>query len=152
MKSTIVAAAVAAALLPAAASASPADVHETVLFWAVDRNGDGAIERAESDTLRGVVFDAIDTNRDGRVSPAEVGLLLVPADPEAKEKAVEKANRKRGQMLARLNLDKPEGVPRDEFLDRGAALFVKADANGDGAIDPAEFTILIADLGVLLPR
>jgi hypothetical protein len=55
-------------------------------------------------------------------------------------------------MLAKLDLDKPEGVPRDEFIDRGAALFAKADANGDGRIDKAEFTILIVDLGVLLPQ
>jgi hypothetical protein len=139
-------------LLPGAAAAAPPPVRDAILFFAVDRNGDGVVERSEADAFRAIVFDAIDTNKDGRVTPQEVGVLLVPISDKASKKEQEKLAKKREQILALLGLAKPEGMARDEFVDLDGAIFVKADANRDGKIGRQEFAVVIKAYGPLLPR
>ena len=46
----------------------------------------------------------------------------------------------------------PEGVAKDEYLDRSPALFTEADADQDGMISPTEFTAIVESYGVLLPK
>jgi Ca2+-binding EF-hand superfamily protein len=149
---TILAAALTAALIPVAASASPGAVRGVILFLAVDRNSDAAVDRSEADGFRSVIFDAIDSNKDGRVTPQEVGILLVPAKADASKKEQDKIAKKREQLLTKLDLAKPEGVAKDEYIDRNAELFAKADANKDGKVSEAEFSVIIDAYGVLLPR
>ena len=150
--SSLIAATLAAILLlPGAAAAAP-PVRDAILFFAVDRNGDGVVERSEADAFRAIVFDAFDTNKDGRVTPQEVGVLLVPISDKASKKEQEKLAKKREQILALLGLAKPEGMARDEFIDLDGAIFVKADADKDGKIGRQEFAVVIKAYGPLLPR
>ena len=97
-------------------------------------------------------FDAIDTNKDGRVTPQEVGVVIVPVKDNASKKELEKAADRREEVLTSLELAKPEGVSRDEYVDRNGALFVKADADKDGRLDPDEFAVFVEGFGVLMPR
>lgn len=153
MRTALLAAVLAAAMAPAAAmAAAPEPVRGVIIFLAADRNGDGAVDRSEADGFRGVIFDAIDTNKDGRLAPQEVGVLVVPGKENADPKEQEKIIKKREELLVKLDLAKPEGVPRDEYLDRNGALFAQADADKDGRITPAEFGVIVEAYGVLLPR
>jgi Ca2+-binding EF-hand superfamily protein len=73
-KSLVVAA---TALAASAAISLPADakpndqVRGTVIFWLLDRNNDGAIDKSEVEALRTVIFDAVDTDHDGKVTREE---------------------------------------------------------------------------------
>jgi Ca2+-binding EF-hand superfamily protein len=144
--------ALAAALVPAAAFAAPESVRAVVIFLAADRNGDGAIDRDEAYGFREVIFDAIDTNKDNRVSPQEVGVLVVPGKDNADPKEQEKIAKRREEILTKLGLAKPEGVPKDEYLDRSLALFEEADADKSGTVSPEEFAVIVEAYGVLLPK
>ncbi len=148
----LLAAALSAVIVPAVAQAAPEPVRAAVIFLAADRNGDGAIDLAEADAFREVIFDAIDTNKDGRLAPQEVGVLIVPGKENADPKEQEKIAKRREELLTKLGLAKPEGVPKDEYLDRNGALFATADADKDGAVSPEEFAVIVEAYGVLLPR
>jgi len=69
--------AAATALAASTALSLPADaapnnqVRGTVIFWLLDRNNDGQIDRSEVEALRTVVFDAVDTDSDGKVTREE---------------------------------------------------------------------------------
>ncbi len=140
-------------LFPAAAIAAtaPTAVRNAVLFYAMDRNGDGAVDRSEADAMRVVIFGVLDANGDGRVTQEEAGAVLLPPKADDNEKKAQKAAKKRQELLVKLDLAKPEGVPQDEFVDRDAAIFVKADKNKDGKVDRTEFAILLGAFGDLLP-
>jgi hypothetical protein len=148
----LLAAALAAAITAAAAHAAPEPVRAVVIFLAADRNGDGGVDRAEADAFRAVIFDAIDTNKDGRVTPQEVGVLIVPGKDNADAKEQEKIAKRREELLAKLELAKPEGVPKDEYLDRNGALFAAADVDKDGTVSREEFAVIVEAYGVLLPK
>lgn len=47
------------------------EIRGTVMFWLLDRNNDGQIDRSEVDALRAVIFDAVDTDGNGSVSQEE---------------------------------------------------------------------------------
>jgi len=57
-------------VLPAAAKPDT-QVRGTVMFWLLDRNNDGAIDKVEVEELRATIFDAVDANNDGRVTKEE---------------------------------------------------------------------------------
>lgn len=57
-------------VLPAAAKPDT-QLRGTVMFWLLDRNNDGTIDKVEVEELRAVIFDAVDANDDGRVSKEE---------------------------------------------------------------------------------
>jgi hypothetical protein len=46
-------------------------VRGAVMFWLLDRNNDGAIDKGEVEALRTVIFDAVDTDGDGSVTKEE---------------------------------------------------------------------------------
>ena len=148
----LLAAALAAALIPVAAEAAPEPVRAAIVFLAADRNSDGGVDRSEADSFRAVIFNAIDTNQDGRLTPQEVGILIVPGKENADAKEQEKIAKKREELLLKLDLAKPEGVAEDEYLDRNGALFAKADADKDGKVSPEEFAVIVEAYGVLLPK
>jgi Ca2+-binding EF-hand superfamily protein len=43
----------------------------TQSFVAVDRNGDGTLDRNEARNVRGLDFERVDTNQNGRIEPRE---------------------------------------------------------------------------------
>ena len=152
-RKALFAAILAAAVVPVAASAAaPEPLRGVIIFLAADRNSDGGVDRAEADGFRAVIFDGIDSNKDGRLTPQEVGVLIVPGKENADPKEQEKIAKKREELLMKLDLAKPEGVSRDEYLDHSGELFAKADADKDGKVSPAEFVVIVDTYGVLLPR
>jgi len=56
--------------LPAHAAPNT-EVRGTVIFWLIDRNADGQIDRSEVEALRTVIFDAVDSDGDGKVTREE---------------------------------------------------------------------------------
>ena len=152
VRSALLPAALAAVVFPGLVAAAPEPVRDAVILAAADRNGDGQVDRSEADAFRVLIFEAIDINKDNRVTPVEVGVLLVPGKDNADPKEQEKIAKKREELLAKLGLAKPEGVPMDEYLDRNGVLFEEADADKSGAVSPAEFAVIIEAYGALLPR
>jgi hypothetical protein len=78
--------ATAAAMVATAAYAQPASddsgaqsipVRGAVMFWLLDRNNDGAIDKGEVEALRTVIFDAVDTDGDGSVTKEEFVAVIV---------------------------------------------------------------------------
>lgn len=56
--------------VPAEAKPST-EVRGAVMFWLLDRNGDGAVDKSEVEALRATIFDAVDANKDGSVTREE---------------------------------------------------------------------------------
>ncbi|MCB1502994.1 MAG: EF-hand domain-containing protein [Bauldia sp.] len=137
---------------PVGALAAPDPVRDVIVFLAADRNGDGSVDRTEADRFREVIFDAIDANNDARLTPQEVGVQLVPAKENADQKELDKIAKRREELLVKLDLAKPEGIAKDEYLDRNGELFAKADADKDGRLSPTEFVVVVDAYGVLLPK
>jgi len=52
------------------------EIRGAVIFWLLDRNNDGQIDRSEVDALRTVIFDAVDTDGNGTVSQEEFIAVL----------------------------------------------------------------------------
>ena len=65
------------ALISGTAMTLPADakpdrqVRSAVIFWLLDRNNDGAIDRSEVEALRATIFEAVDVDHDGTVTRDE---------------------------------------------------------------------------------
>jgi len=198
-------AATAAAFVATAAYAQPASngsaapqmpVRGAVMFWLLDRNNDGAIDKSEVEALRTVIFDAVDTNHDGSVTKDEFVAVVErlhdwrgepggrrhgddrwerhgerhdgppprefgdrrggPRGPEYAErhggpgKNGDFARRGGGRMMDRLGIDTPEGLSKDEFVNRTPLLFDRADENGDGTVSQSEFNQAAGHIGRLI--
>jgi hypothetical protein len=128
------------------------DVRNSIMFWAIDRNADGVIDRSEADALIEVIFDAVDLNGDGRVTREEAGFALVDAKPGADEKTAKRLAKRREDLVVKLNLTKPEGTARDEYLARSGEVFDRADADDSGGLDGVEFVGMAEAFEPLLQR
>ncbi|MEO8667296.1 MAG: hypothetical protein ABI399_02185 [Bauldia sp.] len=146
------------ATLPARAeTAAPTPARAAVLFWLVDRNGDGTIDRKEGDALRAIIFDAIDLNHDGRLTADEAKAVadatrervadriaaIVKVGPAALAAGQEK-------VAERLGITRPDGLARTDFVGGESRMFAAADANGDGKISMSEFEAASGDLRKLI--
>jgi Ca2+-binding EF-hand superfamily protein len=143
-----------AAALPASAAEAPdTSARAAVMFWLIDRNGDGTIDQGEITALRAVIFDAIDVNHDGRLTKDEVKTLAEAgrariADHIAtiiKEGPAKIAER-RAKIAERLGLDTPGGLAKADFVDRKAAIFSRADSDGNGSLSKSEFEAAAGNL------
>jgi hypothetical protein len=158
----------AAALLAGGAAALPASaatVDQTsprgaAIFWLLDRNGDGVIDRSELDALRAVVFDALDTNHDGRLTKDEVAAAASQARERAADRlaALIKAGpakiaERRAQAMSAMGLDNPDGIGRADFLAREPRLLSKADSDGNGSLSRSEFDAASVTMkGMIAPQ
>lgn len=98
-------------------------------FEEIDANSDGQVTQDEMTAHRKARFDSVDADGDGVLSRAEI-------EARGKEKAAKRA----GKMIERMDTDGDGGVSFDEMqAKRGGKMFERADTDGDGAITKAEF-------------
>lgn len=101
-----------------------------ISFKALDTNGDGKITQAEMDASKKARFAASDANGDGMLSADEMAA-------QGKERMAKRI----GRMIAKRDAD---GDGMLSFAEMGAGrdgnrLFMRVDANGDGAVTAQEF-------------
>jgi hypothetical protein len=146
--------------LPATAATDPAPVPGTVMFWLMDRNGDGAIDRQEIEALRAVVFDSLDLDKNGSVTKEEVGNVgkqirgkIADRNAERIKDGPKKRFDRRDKLMAKLGLDQPGGIAKAAFVSRDTVLFAEADENNDGRITVEEFAAVRDGMrGALMPE
>lgn len=164
----------AAALAASAAFALPASagpdmtVRGSVAFWLLDRNNDGAIDKAEIEQLRTAIFDAVDTNADGRVTKDEFADVIERAEEwrgrhgprhgHWEEHGERKGGPGKGEfaehrgerMMGRLGIDAADGLSRTDFIGRTPMLFERADEDDNGSVSKSEFEQAAGRIGRMI--
>ena len=144
-------------VLTAPAHAETDTSRNDILFTLADRNNDGAIDPSEIIVLRAALFDAMDLDHDGHLTRSEAMIVAERMRARVGDRlaAVVKAGpggllRKREMAAARLGLDKPGGVSRDDFIGRNSQVLAQADADANGTISRAEFDAVARFVGAAL--
>jgi len=131
--------ALAAALGPALACAA---APESPGFAALDRDGNGAISRAEFLELRKAMFARIDADGSGTITRAEI---------DAARATLPQGNRRGGEnRIWAQDANRDGKLTLAEYTSQTRG-FDMADRNGDGALSPAEFERVARFLGQI-PR
>jgi hypothetical protein len=169
-KTMLVAAAAlaASAVFTLPASAGPdMTVRGAVAFWLLDRNNDGAIDKAEIEQLRTAIFDAVDTNADGRVTKDEFTDVIERAEEWRGrhgprhghwEEHGHKGGPRKGEfvehrgerMMGRLGIDSSDGLRKTDFIGRTPKLFERADEDDNGSVSKSEFEQAAGHIGRLI--
>ena len=159
--STLLAAIPAFAAAPDAAAAGPAPQRAAVMFWFLDRNNDGFIDKTEIAEFRTVRFQSMDTNGDGVLTKDEATAALsqrmMRRGPHGKhgeqannddngrhaqkaERWQARAEKREARMLQRLGFDGDKTtITLADFVALDDPMLKRADANDDGKISKAEF-------------
>lgn len=143
-------AATAAGLALPAAAAETASPRAKMMFWFMDRNGDGYIDATEIEAVRTARFKTMDADGDGKLTRAEANAAFEAGRGRGwhggKHKAEDASMRgdrsaKREQaMLKRFGFtDGSDSVTLVEFVAVDSPMLKRADTNGDGKISEAEF-------------
>ncbi|MGE4219377.1 MAG: EF-hand domain-containing protein [Alphaproteobacteria bacterium] len=115
----------AAGLLPAIALADS--------FAGLDRNGDGAVDRAEWSAASAERFAGLDANGDGRLNMVEIATIPVTPGPSA-----QRLRETRQREYQAMDADGDGEVSREEYLAVSLTRFQALDRNGDQRIAEAE--------------
>lgn len=106
----------------------------------IDADGDGRLSLAEVLDWREAVFFAMDADSDGAVSEAEYqavrfgpGAIEGAQGPRAAAMQARKA-----EAFKAMDTAGTGAVPFEAFMAEAAALFARADADGNGYLDPTE--------------
>lgn len=169
--STVTALPAFAATDSAAASAPAAQPRAKMLFWFLDRNGDGVIDQNEITAYRTARFNALGGHdgvltRDEVVAawstmrsthhhrrPAQMGGAAQAqgasgdqANAARKERVAAWRQKRQEKMLERMGFkDGVNQITLAEFLKLPSPLFTRADPNGTGKITEAAFLAAFAD-------
>lgn len=136
MKTTVLMAGIAAALVLTSVEVNAKPGGQRVDFETLDVNGDGQISMEEIEAQGAARFAAADTNGDGVLSAEE---MTAAAD----ERAASRVTR----MIERLDTDEDGAISQEEMAaaqerrggDRAERMFERADADGNGTISEEEF-------------
>jgi hypothetical protein len=164
----------AAALAASAVFALPASaapempIRGAVAFWLLDRNNDGAIDKAEIEQLRAAIFDAVDANGDGKVTKDEFTEVIDNArewrgghgprhgrweehgERRGGRGKAEFAGHRGERMMDRLGIDGAEGLSKADFIGRTPMLFERADEDDNGSVSKSEFEQAAGRIGRLI--
>jgi Ca2+-binding EF-hand superfamily protein len=124
--------------LPAAAETGDSELPAARAFDQLDRDGDGAITRAEFAIARDAEFARLDLDHDGTISRTEfVDQRLPKSDlPSAR---VDVLRRTLEARFAAIDSKGDGRISQAEYTAYGRTLFVRLDRDGDGRITRAEF-------------
>jgi len=147
------AATVALAPLAASAAAGDGDARQDRLqkraemmskrFDKLDKNKDGAVDKAEMEAASKRAFDKADTNKDGVIDEAEAKAIR---DRLAERRGDRPAKANRKDRLARADVDKDGKITRDEFAASAAPWLMRADSDKDGRVTKAELDDYVSTL------
>lgn len=151
---------------PAAATPSP---RAQMMFWFLDRNGDGVIDATEITAFRTARFNALDTNGDGKLTKDEAIASLTPRGghgprggkgpdqaTDASGKGGENAEARKARFAERQQKRQERALERlgftgdvtevtlAQFLALPNPMAARADADKDGRITKAEFLAVAA--------
>lgn len=121
------------------ASAADAQVRERsgMLFDRADANGDGLVTRDEFTNARAGQFASRDRNGDGFIDDGDLG-----------RRAAGRAriSQAMSAMVKQFDSDNDGKIAKQEFVDGGAKLFDRADADESGSLDKNEIEAANASL------
>ena len=114
-------------------------------FKAVDKNGDGRINRAEAAAIAGFDFSSADTNNDAALTRPEYQAAMATLTTDSEETREPRGRR----ALAPVSFDtadknKDGRVNRKEACDIPNFDFASADANEDASLTRHEFRVALA--------
>lgn len=98
----------------------------------VDKDGDGAVTRAEMTEQARLAFDAYDRNQDGKLIPTEYDRAQGARAPRLPLGGFVQLH------MRELDPDGDGDISRDEMMGQVLKIFDKSDRNRDGRIDDAE--------------
>lgn len=113
-------------------------------FKAVDKNGDGRINRAEAAAIAGFDFSSADTNNDAALTRPEYQAAMAMLTTDSEEAREPRERRAAPVSFDTADKNKDGRVNRTEASDIPNFDFASADANEDASLTRHEFRVALA--------
>lgn len=110
-------------------------------FGMIDADGNGSVSGAELLAWRDMVFDAMNADGDDALTREEFMAVQMGqgADPSQRGPRYAEMQAAKAAEFDAMDNNGDGTITREQFTDGAAAMFLEADADGDGALTPSEF-------------